>query len=244
MSEKKYTSGQAAKVLGISKDTLRRLEIARKLKPIRLKKNNYRCYSESELENYSENLNPARVVKKWIEDQEGYEPLSSSYCSFSSLFLLRLSRLEQVLAQVNNLTGDSSLITAIAGEIGNNSFDHNLVNWPDIPGIFFAFDIKRRNIVLADRGRGVLATLRTIKPTLKDDKEALHTAFTEIISGRSPESRGNGLKFVRDVVANSKLISLFFKSGNAELSIGKFKKDLKISESKRAFRGCLAVIKF
>ena len=33
------------------------------------------------------------------------------------------------------------LIVAVAGEIGNNSFDHNLGKWPDSPGVFFGFDV-------------------------------------------------------------------------------------------------------
>jgi len=32
--------------------------------------------------------------------------------------------------------GDAYMAGAIAGEIGNNSFDHNIGNWPDMAGIF------------------------------------------------------------------------------------------------------------
>jgi len=46
----------------------------------------------------------------------------------------------------------SSLIVAITGEIGNNSFDHNLGKWPDEPGVFFGYDIAKGTVVLADRG--------------------------------------------------------------------------------------------
>jgi len=34
-------------------------------------------------------------------------------------------------------------------------------------------------------------------PELSTDEEAVRTAFTKVVSGRAPESRGNGLKFVR-----------------------------------------------
>ena len=47
---------------------------------------------------------------------------------------------------------------AVAGEIGNNSFDHNLGNWADMIGIFFYYDEKTHTIILADRGQGVLVT--------------------------------------------------------------------------------------
>jgi hypothetical protein len=60
-----------------------------------------------------------------------------------------------------------SLLTSVAGEIGNNSYDHNLGQWPDIPGIFFAYDLNKKQIALADRGVGILETLRKVKPELK-----------------------------------------------------------------------------
>jgi excisionase family DNA binding protein len=244
MSEIKYTSGQAAKFLGISKDTLRRLEKNGKIHSVRSPKNNYRYYPESVLENYGRSLDLIKLASKWAKSKKSYEPLAFYYCPYSSFFQSQLSRLESALIKMDVLKEIFPLLVAMAGEIGNNSFDHNLGNWPDVPGIFFSFDVNKKIIVLADRGRGVLTTLKTVKPNLKNDKEALLVAFTEIISGRAPESRGNGLKFVKDVVYNNKAISLFFKSGNAELMIDKNRKELKISESKESIRGCLAIIKF
>ena len=70
----------------------------------------------------------------------------------------------------------------------------------------------KRMIVLADRGQGVRATLRRVRPELETDKEALYVAFTEIVSGRSPEKRGNGLKVVRRVAENGP-IGLEYRSG-------------------------------
>ena len=132
---------------------------------------------------------------------------------------------------------------AVAGEIGNNSFDHNLGNWPDIPGIFFAYDIHKRSIVLADRGLGILTTLKRVKPELNNDEKALEVAFTEILSGRAPENRGNGLKFVRKIVAENP-ISLLFQSGDAELTLTKDSDGLDIKHSTKPFRGCFALITF
>src|SRR3989344_4252692 len=138
-------------------------------------------------------------ARNWIiSNAESAQTLDSTYyCQTRDVFQARLDAMSRVL-------GQAYLISAIAGEIGNNSFDHNVGNWPDIPGIFFGYDIssKTRCIVLADRGRGVFATLKEVKPELNNDTEALKTAFTERLSGRMPERRGNGLKFVRETVSS------------------------------------------
>jgi len=110
-------------------------------------------------------------------------------------------------------------------------------------GIFFAWDLDKEKIVLADRGQGILATLKKVKPELANHQDALRTAFTEMISGRAPEYRGNGLKFVRDVVIANK-ISLFFWTGDAQLKIQKNDSNIDIKKSALNFRGCLTVIKF
>ncbi|MDR0646119.1 MAG: hypothetical protein LBG46_03940 [Elusimicrobiota bacterium] len=39
-----------------------------------------------------------------------------------------------------------------------------------------------------------------VKIAIKDDQMAVKTALTETISGRAPEQRGNGLKFVSNAV--------------------------------------------
>ena len=103
-------------------------------------------------------------------------------------------------------------------------------------------DTRKKQIVLADRGRGVLKTLRSVKPSIKNYKEALRVAFTEIISARAPEARGNGLKFVREVVSTNP-IQLLFYSGNAQVSITD-SKDLKIENIEKYYSGCLAAITF
>ena len=40
-------------------------------------------------------------------------------------------------------------------------------------------------------------------PDIKNDQEAIEIAFTKTISGRSPEQRGNGLKFVAAAVKDN-----------------------------------------
>jgi hypothetical protein len=151
--------------------------------------------------------------------------------------------MQDFLAGAKDLAPIFPLIVAVAGEIGNNSFDHNLGNWPDTPGIFFAYDIHKKSVVLADRGLGILTTLKRVKPDLNTDERALEVAFTEIVSGRSPESRGNGLKFVRKIVAENP-IGLLFQTGDAELILTKDSDVLDIKSSPQSFHGCLALITF
>ena len=174
---------------------------------------------------------------------EGVDIPHRFYSSTSAIFQARLTKMQTAMISRDDLKELTSLVVAVTGEIGNNSFDHNLGNWPNIPGIFFGYDLHKKRIALADRGLGVLATLKRVKPELGTDEQALRVAFTEILSGRAPENRGNGLKFVRQVV-NDNPINLIFQSGNAELEIIKNKGDLAIRRSSFNFRGCLALITF
>lgn len=136
-----------------------------------------------------------------------------------------------------------ALITAVAGEIGNNSYDHNLGSWPDIPGIFFSYNMRNRKVVLADRGQGVLTTLKRVRPELTNSSEAIKVAFTETISGRYPEARGNGLKFVRSIIVKNPL-SLYFQTGNSRLYLKKNDVELDVKQVVNIIKGCFAVINF
>ena len=136
-----------------------------------------------------------------------------------------------------------SLITLIAGEIGDNSFAHNLGKWPDTAGIFFGYDLEKRIIVLADRGLGILETLHQVRPELPSHVAAVEVAFTEFISGRAPEKRGNGLKLVREVVTDQP-IDLFYTSGDAEIRMNGSDKVFRVTRGERSVRGCLAKIEF
>lgn len=238
---------KAAKILGVSIETLRRWDNSGKFSSIR-KPGGHRYYNLQDVNDY---LTKSRISKSdlfilashWASAKNAFEPNRLFYCANSSVFLSRITKLQNELAEAAELKNLFPLIIAVGGEIGDNSFAHNIGNWQDIPGIFFGYDINKKEIVLADRGQGVFTTLKRVKPELKDDIDALRVAFTEIISGRAPEERGNGLKFVRSVIMNND-INLYFKSGNAELKIGKGEADLKIQKSNGYLRGCLALIKF
>jgi len=146
-------------------------------------------------------------------------------------------------AQLNDLYLElrNPLLIAICGEIGNNSFDHNLGNWRDLSGVYFEHSKKENTIILADRGQGVRKTLSRIMPDISDDLEAVEIAFTKTISGRSPEQRGNGLKFVASAIKKNQWES-HFQSG---LGVAVIKNgNLSFSESSHAVKGCLAVVKY
>lgn len=232
--------GKAAKMLGVTTMTLRRWDKNGQLKPVRTPSGR-RMYSKEQIENYMK-LPLFSEAQNWASSAVGQEPEERYYCQTSTIFQQRILKLEKDLSEIESLGSTFSLITAAVGEIGNNSFDHNIGNWPDVPGIFFGYDLSQKQIILADRGQGILKTLRRVKPELENDTQALETAFTEILSGRAPEERGNGLKFVRKIVPLAN-IDLSFQSGNAILKIAKGSEILNITQTKNAIRGCLVLIK-
>lgn len=183
-----------------------------------------------------------KLAYKWTTIAVGDIDVSSDYyCQTRDIFQARLDKMMESLLKIKNFKKeDVYLISAMVGEIGNNSFDHNLGKWTDIAGIFFGYETEGDNlkIVLADRGQGVLKTLKQIKPDLKNDLEALKTAFTEKISGRAPENRGNGLKFVKENVKNKKM-HLIFISGNAQAELNE---KMEMKETKGSIKGCLAIL--
>lgn len=233
------TISEAAKILGVSIMTLRRWDETGRLSSIRKQPKGHRHYRREDIEFFRSDL--FQTARAWA--MEGKNFSKELYCPNSAVFQAHLVRMENLLIENQKTRDIFPLIVSIAGEIGNNSFDHNLGQWPDTPGIFFSYDLNKKQIILADRGLGILETLKRVKPGLKNHAEALEVAFTEIISGRAPENRGNGLKFVRKVISRSP-ISLFFQTGSAQLHLRGGSQDLKIADSKDSLRGCLALISY
>jgi excisionase family DNA binding protein len=239
MEEKLLTIGQAAEYLGVSLNTLRRWDKSGRLVAIKKEGGTHRYYRENDLEIFASDL--MKFASEWIQD--GIEFPGAFYCPTSSIFNARLTKMQDVLMQKPGFEELYSLIVLIAGEIGDNSFAHNLGKWPDTAGIFFGYDLEKRIIVLADRGLGILATLKQVRPTLSSHVEAVEVAFTEFISGRAPEKRGNGLKLVREVVIDQP-IDLFYTSGDAEVRMKGHDKVFRVTRGQRIVRGCLAKIEF
>ncbi len=188
------------------------------------------------------NSNTIKLAYDWTTSKPNQADIKSDYyCQTRDIFQARLSNMVNDLLENSEINKNKIyIISAIAGEIGNNSFDHNLGNWPDIMGIFFGYNFEKNNleIILADRGQGILKTLKRVKPELKDDFEALKTAFTERISGRAPEVRGNGLKFSKENIEKENM-KLVFISGRAKAKLNKKMKIIKADEN---INGCLAIL--
>jgi len=236
---------EAAKMLNVSIQTLRRWDQSGKLKSTRVNPTGYRFYKLADIQLITKNI--FSLAEEWVLKPNAIEPDSQFFCLDGSTFQTRLSHLEIDLQKIPGLKNDFSFISSMVGEIGNNSFDHNLGSWPDIRGIFFAYDLNKRQIALADRGQGVLTTLKRARPTLMNDSEALLTAFTEKISGRAPENRGNGLKYVKKVIVDIKkdiILKLYFQSGNAFIILDNKTTNLTVKQVDSSFRGCLALINF
>jgi excisionase family DNA binding protein len=232
---------EAAKYLGVTVMTLRRWDASGKLRALK-SSGGHRYYHRDMLERYKAEL--FSLARIWAASEVAPNLPSTDYADTHDRFMARLDRMANLINQNPETSAAASLVTAMAGEIGNNSFDHNLGNWPDIPGLFFSYDLSRRIIVLADRGVGIKSTLLRVRPEIKDDIEALTVAMTKFVSGRTPEQRGNGLKFVR-TVAMQNPIGIALQSGVAIATIEKENaKELRISLADQFIRGTLARIEY
>ena len=240
MQDKLLSIGQVAKLLGVSIDTLRRWDLAGRLPSVRSGPSGHRFYRQSDIDQYLQEIDI--IARNWVEAIRPLEPNSDMYCQTRDVFQGRLEKFQSRLSRIAPIE-IVSLVTAVAGEIGNNSFDHNLGNWPDIPGILFSYSIRNKKVVLADRGQGILTTLKRVREELANSSEAMRVAFTETISGRYPETRGNGLKFVRSIIVKNPF-SLYFQTGDADLYLKQADHDLAIHQAKTSISGCLATISF
>lgn len=242
-NDKLLSIGETAQLLGVSIQTLRRWDAKEILKSFRAAHGGHRFYKEQDIKVFLNDL--PTLGWKWASQPTPSEPLKEFYCRTKDAFAPgRLSKLENDLQKIDGLGIHSSLLTSMVGEIGDNSYAHNLGNWPDIQGIFFGYDLNKKIIVLADRGRGILETLKAVRPGLQSHAEALVVAFTQVISGRSPERRGNGLKSVVQNILTSN-VKLTFRTGDVELDLkkGDDPKSLNITQC-GTFHGCFAILKF
>ncbi len=239
-SKEFYTTKEIAELLGIS-----RVAVFNKIKKGDIKAQkmgrNFVIFKKDigDVDVFSSNL--FKLAKDWTTSYKNFP--EQFYCQNSGVFQARVTKMGGLMMENKDAKDLFSLLTSIAGEIGNNSYDHNLGQWPDTPGIFFGYDLNKKQIVLADRGLGILQTLKRVKSELKDHQDALKTAFTEIISGRKPEARGNGLKYVRSVISKNQ-INLVFQTGNAKLILNGGNPDLNIEKVKENIRGCIALITY
>ncbi|HVA66160.1 MAG TPA: winged helix-turn-helix domain-containing protein [Elusimicrobiota bacterium] len=154
-------------------------------------------------------------VRRWLASAaKPAENPEEFVCRTRDVFTARLPRLA-LFAQAGLNEDDAPLVIAAAGEVGNNCFDHNLGSWQDVPGCWFEAQATggRLWLCIADRGQGIFNSLVRADPALADEQAALAAAFERTLSGRAPENRGNGLKFVRNVVNGGEGRGLACRSG-------------------------------
>lgn len=245
MRNQRLTITEAARLLGVSAQTLRRWDESGELHGQRIQEGGFRYYQIGDLERIVEErqLDFEKLAKSWMMSDGTWTPLDAFYCATSDVFQSRLKRLESALEHLAGVEKLYTLITSSVGEIGNNSFDHNLGSWPDTPGVFFGFDPKRRKVVLVDRGQGILKTISRARPSLNTHTEALSVAFTEVLTGRAPEHRGNGLKYVRKIITSNPF-SLTFHTGDARLEMIQGDQQLLIQQTRNLIPGCFVSISF
>lgn len=109
----------------------------------------------------------------------------------------------------------ASLIVSLIGELTNNCFDHNLGYWLDVPGCCVSWSAANNVLTffIADRGRGIVETLRPVAGEKLAPEEVLRIAFEKVITGRAPENRGNGLKYVRRMILSGSHALKCFSNG-------------------------------
>ena len=118
---------------------------------------------------------------------------------------------------------DSVVLGAILGELTNNAFDHNLGQWDSMPGCVVGFQMnptkKLLQLAIGDRGQGIISSLQNTVGQKISPQDVLFKAFNERVSGRAPEKRGNGLKFVLKHI-NEKNNYLFCMTQGHEIIYG------------------------
>ncbi|MSU75311.1 MAG: winged helix-turn-helix transcriptional regulator [Candidatus Magasanikbacteria bacterium] len=157
----------------------------------------------------------------WASAITHSEPPADFYCPSSDVWQGRFSRLAPTLIKKNFDPNVVALVVSAIGEVGDNCFAHNAPGWIDTRGCWFEYEINDSTLrcVIADCGRGILASLRAVRPSLNLAREALLTALTERgVTGRAPEARGNGLKFVMSVMGQLTHGSFSLQSGDARFA--------------------------
>lgn len=114
-------------------------------------------------------------------------------------------------------------LTAIVGELGNNTFDHNLGKWPNgFIGCFLALRVQRHEklleIVVVDLGVGFYESLKAHEPTPTSEQEAIIMGLNGV-TGRVGEKRGNGLRTIRAWMKQYYRGKLRIQSGNGVVEV-------------------------
>ncbi len=240
MNNDRFSIGETANLLGVTIQTLRRWDASGKLRSQR-SEGRHRYYTKDGLDRFQEDL--YTLAFAWASSIQPGKLLEHLYADIAPRFQARQNSMGLLMEREQKLPIDVvSVLTAIVGEIGDNAFTHNIGNWPDVQGIFFGYNLEKRVVVIADRGQGLYATLKRVAPEITNDEDAMRVALTKFVSGRAPEKRGNGLKYVRETVIE-KDFRLEFQSGLAVARVTK-EAGLHIEAVKNNIRGTIVKLTF
>lgn len=158
---------------------------------------------------------------QWLGKKVVRENPKDKVCETRDVLTARLSPLKNLLREGLN-PNDLPLLISTVGEIGNNSFDHNLGQWRDVPGCWLEVQAtgNRLWVCLADRGQGIYSSLSKAVEGIESEQAAIETAFEKFVSGRAPEKRGNGLKFVKRAILGEVDRGLACISGSGTIHYG------------------------
>jgi hypothetical protein len=81
----------------------------------------------------------------WAQSVDSTEPPKEHYCETRDVLQARVDRLRNHLMRASMEDSDAALFYAILMEIGGNAFDHNLGNWPDVPGALLAWELGKKD---------------------------------------------------------------------------------------------------
>lgn len=147
------------------------------------------------------------------------------HCEYRDEFDGKLERFMEMFKNFGLNDDDARLATALVGELGNNTFDHNLGSWPtDISGCIIVAQNypkkKKIQVAIGDPGVGFLGSLKAAFPDLKTDIEAIRKGLGGN-TGRIGELRGNGLKLIQQWTINNFSGKLAIQSGEGLVIAGK-----------------------
>lgn len=139
------------------------------------------------------------------------------HCKYRDEFDGRLGRFVMMFKNFGLNEYDARLATTLIGELGNNTFDHNVGSWPtDISGCIIAAQNypkkKKIQVVVGDPGVGFLGSLKAVFPEINTDIEAIKKGLKGY-TGRIGETRGNGLKLIQQWTINNFHGKLAIQSG-------------------------------
>lgn len=172
-------------------------------------------------QDHNQQMSVERALVEFLNTGQIPKMDSAYYCETRDQANSRLSSWIQDFQKIGMSENSSIILGSILGELSNNSFDHNLGKWNSVPGCLVAFENQKKDdqtknnllIFIADRGQGIISSLKNSLPTETNPKVILQKAFEERISGRAPEKRGNGLKYVMKSIIDRKNSLLCISQG-------------------------------